>query len=1048
MQTQRPFRVVIIFLVLAIIGVAFIPKLNVNFTPSRTTPVLTINYRMPNASPDIVERLATSPLENALSQIEGANKIESTSAYNRGFIRMTFDKGSDMEFRKFEVNAIIRNIYKKLPENLSYPRVEQTGGDQQEDEQRSAILTYSINGPFAPFKLQSDVDEFVRKPLSQLRDIHRIEINGGNPLQITVDFDAPSLLRYGLTKNSINQALTSFTDAVYAGLAKTPSGQQFFLKTGSQVPNISSLEKTEITRIEGKPVFLSDVAKVYVEEQEPSTYQRINGKNAVYMSVFARPSVNKVVLAQEIKDKIESLKSGLPPGIDVRLEQDDTEFLREEMDKIYIRTGLSIGILVLFIFLINRNFRYLLTLFLGIIVNLCLTAIVVYALNVELHMYSIAGLTISFGLIVDNAIVMLDHLHKKRNSRIFLALLAASLTTIMALLMVLLLPEEDRRDLTDFSIVVSINLATSLLIALFFTPALYLLLFKEELKRSIKLVSTRGLRRRVKWFRAYTRTIGFVVKYRKAFIILVILGFGLPVFKLPVQWEGQEWYNKSIGSDKYQDDIRPVVDKVLGGALRKFVTEVYEGYYYGTPERTRLYVRAALPFGTTLEDANKTIAKVEEYLVDVKGIDKYVSNVYNTSGSIEITFMPEYENSALPYQLKGRLQARSLDLTGVRWSIYGIGQGFSAGGESNQTPSYSVVMKGYNYDELEKQAEIFAQMLVDGNRRVQEVKTNEKFGYSAQKTSEYVLSFDVDRLARAGISRSIIMQTLGDLTKPRAASLQANFRDERLPVYIKASNADQFSKWDLMQEALPIDTGRFVKIKDYATLSFEESANELLKEDRQYLRRLAFDYLGSAKFGQQYLEESIEKMEKLLPVGYTVESRNNYYSFRQQQRQYSLLLFLMVGIFFICAILFENLKQPFYIIVTIPISFIGLFLIFSVFDFRFDPGGFAAFVMLGGLVVNASIFIVNDLNNGKLKNYNRSVLRSVIGKAQPIILTILSTCFGLIPFLLEGDSEYFWFALAIGTIGGLLFSTVAVFLCLPVFLSRKKVKSNNKLAVS
>lgn len=1041
MQTQRPFRVVVIFLVLAIIGVAFIPRLNVNFTPTQSAPILKISYGLPDASPDIVERLATSPLENALSQIEGVNKLKSTSAYNRGDITMVFDKDTDMDFRKFEVNAIIRNIYKKLPENLSYPIVQQSGGEQNDDEQISPILMYSINGPFAAFKLQEDVDEYIRKPLSQIRDIHSVQIRGGNPLQITIEFDAPSLLRYGLNKSSINQALSSSTSAVYAGLAKTPSGQQYFLKTSSQIPDISSLEQTEVARIDGKPIYLNDVAKVFVEEQAPSYYQRINGKNAVYMSIMARPMVNKVVLADEIKAEIEALKSGLPAGIDVRLERDDTEFLRKEMDKIYIRTGLSIGILVLFIFLINRNVRYLFTLFLGIIVNLCITAIILYALNVELHMYSIAGLTISFGLIVDNAIVMLDHLHKKKNSRIFLALLAASLTTIMALLMVLLLPEEDRKDLTDFSIVVSINLATSLLIALFFTPSLYQLLFKEELKRASKMVSIKGLRRRVRWFSAYSRSIKFVVKYRKAFIFIVILGFGLPVFKLPPQWEGQEWYNNSIGSDKYQDDIKPIVDKALGGALRKFVTEVYEGYYYGTPQRTRLFVRASLPFGTTLDDTNYVISKIENYLVDVKGIDKYVTQVNERTASIEITFAPEYENSAVPYQLKGRLQARSLDLTGVRWSITGIGQGFNAGGESNQRPSYSVVMRGYNYDELETQAEIFAQMLVDGNRRVQEVKTNEKFGYSSEKTSEYVLSFDVDRLARAGISRSSIMNTLGDLTKPRGRSFEANYQDKRLPVVIKANSADQFSKWDLMEEALPIDTARFVKIKDFATLTFEETANELLKEDRQYLRRLAFDYLGSGKFGRQYLEESIEKMEQLLPVGYSVETSGNYFSFRQQQRQYSLLLFLMVGIFFICAILFENLKQPFYIIITIPISFIGLFLIFSLFDFRFDPGGFAAFVMLGGLVVNASIFIVNDLNNTRLKKYNRSVLRSVMGKAQPIILTILSTCFGLIPFLLEGDSEYFWFALAIGTIGGLVFSTVAVFLCLPVFLSRRKAKN-------
>jgi len=140
----------------------------------------------------------------------------------------------------------------------------------------------------------------------------------------------------------------------------------------------------------------------------------------------------------------------------------------------------------------------------------------------------------------------------------------------------------------------------------------------------------------------------------------------------------------------------------------------------------------------------------------------------------------------------------------------------------------------------------------------------------------------------------------------------------------------------------------------------------------------------------------------------------------------------------------DSLRQPFFIILTIPISFIGLFLIFSLFDFPFDQGGYAAFVMLGGLVVNASIFIVNDLNNARLKHYNRSVIKSVLGKAQPILLTILSTCFGLIPFLVEGESEVFWFALAIGTIGGLVFSVVGVFLCLPVFLSIK-VKRPKKL---
>lgn len=1031
---NRPFRLIIAFLVVAIIGVALIPRLNVNFTPSHTKPVITISYGLSNSSPDIVERLATSPLENALSQLEGVNKLGSISRYNTGVIELSFDKDEDMDFRKFEINTIIRNIYKKLPENMSYPVVEQSGGESKDDTER-AILAYSINGPYASYKLQQDVEEFVKKPLAQINEVKNVQVSGGNRLQITIDFDIPTLVRYNLTKSQITQALNTMNTAVYAGMSETATGQQYFLKTESQVPELSTLESTEIAKIDGKSILLKDLAKVYLEEQKPNSYRRINGKNAVYMSVFAREGVNKIVLAKEVKEAIDNLSENLPDGIEIILENDDTKFLSEEMSKIYTRTGLSVLILVLFIFLINRNPKYLFTLFLGIIVNLCITVIVVYALKVELHIYSIAGVTISFGLIVDNAIVMLDHMHRKKNAKIFLALLAASLTTIMALLLVLLLPEEERRNLTDFSVVVAINLGVSLLVALFFTPSLYTLLFKEDFNRK-RVLGINRLRRKVRWFQRYVKSVSFVVRFRKTFIVLVILGFGLPVFMMPVQWEGQDWYNKSIGSDKYQDDIRPITDKLLGGALRKFVNEVYSGFRYGTPAQTRLTVRARLPFGTTLEDANFVITKVEEYLSGIEGVDKFITNVRKGSATTQITFKPEYENSALPYQLKGRLQARSIDLTGVAWSISGVGQGFSAGGERNETPTMNVRMKGYNFDELERQAGILATKLEE-HARVSEVNTNAQIGWGRQRTSEYILDFDIDRLATAGINRGDVIEMLGDLTEPNGASMSANYNDEKLPVFIKASSADRFSKFDLTQQALPLDTGRFIKVQDYASLTFEQTANEIHKEDRQYIRALSYDYNGGAKFATKHRDRKIEEMNAEIPVGYSVESQGYYFSFEKEKRQYGLLGVLIIGIFFICAILFENLKQPFYIIATIPISFIGLFLIFSLFDFPFDNGGYAAFILLGGLVVNASIFIVNDLNNRALKSYNRSVLRSVLGKSQPILLTILSTCFGLIPFLLEGENEVFWFALAIGTIGGLVFSMVAVFVCLPVFLTKK-----------
>jgi multidrug efflux pump subunit AcrB len=144
-------------------------------------------------------------------------------------------------------------------------------------------------------------------------------------------------------------------------------------------------------------------------------------------------------------------------------------------------------------------------------------------------------------------------------------------------------------------------------------------------------------------------------------------------------------------------------------------------------------------------------------------------------------------------------------------------------------------------------------------------------------------------------------------------------------------------------------------------------------------------------------------------------------------------------------VLFENFRQPVYIILLIPISFIGLFLIFSLFDFYFDQGGYAAFVMLGGLAVNAGIFILNDFNNRKTGVNNRNILKSVAGKAIPILLTVLSTCFGLVPFLIEGQNEIFWFSLAIGTIGGLVFSLVGVFWIIPVLMWKSFSRSKSDI---
>jgi multidrug efflux pump subunit AcrB len=1031
---MTPFRVLIAFVVVAILGFATVPLLSVDLNPREREPVFTISFGIPQSSPEIIEKLGTSPLEGVMSQLTELKKITSVSNYDRGSITLRFDKKADMELKKFEVLALIRQVFPKMDERLSYPIVTQSA--ESRNDFKTPILTYSINGPFASFEIKKIAEDVIKPALTRFEEVEEVEIRGANDLQVYVTFDVQKMQAFGITKAILSQQISQSFGQKFPGTVFNSEGETLFVTLDAKLRTLDQLENLIVRNAAQLEVRVKDLASVTLEEAEPTTFYRINGNNSVTFTVYNRDGVNKVLLAKSLKQSVETAKAYLPAGFEIRLENDDTEFLEKELNKIYQRSGLSILILIAFIFLINRNWKYLSILFLGILVNLSLTAMVLYFLKIDIHLYTIAGLTISFGLVVDNAIVMVDHLHKHRNRKVFLALLAASLTTVAALLMVLLLPEEDRRNLTEFSVVVSVMMGVSLLVALFFTPAFYELLFKESARKGRKLTFSQ-LRKRVVWMNRYEKGISLTVRYRKSFLFLILLLFGTPIFFLPAKWEGQEWYNKTVGNTFYQEEIRPYVDKALGGTLRMFVRGVYEKSVYREPEKTRLYVSARLPFGNTLQQMDFIMREFEEYLKGVEGIDQFVTYVMSgQQGQISITFEEAYENGALPYQLKGKLSVKSTDWSGAQWNIYGVGQGFYTGGSSDQIPSFRVVMKGYNFDELERQSEALAEKLLK-HKRIQTVNTNERASYSEQKTQEYVLRLDQNRIALGETNQYEVLNTLQDLSKPQMNSSYLTLADKNYGLLIREKHAEGFSKFDIEQKGLISGADRIMKISDFGSLNLETTTNALHKEDRQYIRVVSFEYMGSGKFGNEYLEEVLKEMKAQMPIGYEAKKQEWTWGTEQAKRQYGLLGLLIVGIFFICTILFENFRQPFYIIFLIPVSFIGLFLTFALGGFNFDRGGFAAFVMLGGLAVNAGIFILNDLNNLHSGTFNRNILKAVAGKAIPILLTVLSTCFGLVPFIIEGQNEIFWFSLAIGTIGGLVFSLVGVFWILPVMMWRK-----------
>ena len=244
-----------------------------------------------------------------------------------------------------------------------------------------------------------------------------------------------------------------------------------------------------------------------------------------------------------------------------------------------------------------------------------------------------------------------------------------------------------------------------------------------------------------------------------------------------------------------------------------------------------------------------------------------------------------------------------------------------------------------------------------------------------------------------------------------------------------SSAKDALDLWHIDNSAVSVDDARKMKLSEVGSISKDRTGLPIRKEDQSYAISVRFNFIGSYQLSSKLIDETVDWMNgEVLPIGFRADNGRSGWFYNAKQKYTWLILLVIAIIFVICAIHFNSLRLPLAIILMIPLSFVGLFLAFGLSDFTFDKGGFAAFVMLCGITVNAGIYLISEwLAEG-------SYLRAFGHKIQPISLTILSTVLGLIPFLFDGPSEVFWFAFAIGTIAGLLFSVLALLFYLPVFV--------------
>ena len=1053
------FSVLLIMAVAAIVGIASVPMLNVQYAPTVTGRSIGVSFSWNGASERIMEAEVTSKIEGVLSGMKNCTSISSVSNKGSGQVTLEFRKGTDMAAARFEVASRIRNMYASLPEEVSYPDISLdtrgTGG--------STAISYVLKSSLPSMEIEKFVSERLLTPLSSIDGVDKVAFWGATPFELEVEFDSRLASAAGVTALEIADAFNSYFNTEMLGMVRSGDG---LINLKLRNMTSSDLGSIPVKSSGGHVIWLRDLAQWRYKESQPTSYFRLNGLNTLTLSVSAAPSTNLLTVVGAVKDRMAELQENFPQEITASVSYDSSEYISGELDKLYFRTLLCILILLVFVYLVNRSWRYLLIISTTLAVNI-LVAIVIYNLaGLSIHIYTLAGITVSLGIIIDTSIVMVDHYSYYRNRSVFPALLGATATTIGALCVVMLLPEEDKKNLADFSLVIMINLSVALVTSYLFIPSL---LDRFPIKRSSYSLSVRRRRRVVKWNRLYSGYIDWGQRHRWVFVAVLVAGFGIPLCVLPAkvaedkpqeQWNFWErTYNSIMGWRPYADN-KNTVDKVVGTSFAMFHKAMNKGNFYREPGRDVLYVNAGMPEGCTVGQLNDVVTSMENYLSQFDQIESFTTNIYSYDNAmIEVRFKPEFEKTSFPAELKAQVMAMASNFGGATWRVWGINDSYFNNNVTTSYKSNRITLTGYNYDDLIGYAEVLVDKL-SGNRRVSEPEIMSG-GWSGFAGNDFNIGYDFEKMAAVGLSPYRYYSVLYSMLYDQGMR-DIMINGEMTSTVLRSSQAESFDLWNVQNSQVSVDSLK-VKLSEIGSIEKKRTGLSIYRHNQSYEVTVGYDFIGSYELSKSLTETTVKYMnEEVLPVGYKAEVPGYWWG-TGKQIQYAWLLLLIIAIIYVmCAMTFESLRLPFAVILMIPVSFIGVFLVFGAFDFPFDQGGFAAFVMLSGIVVNAGIYLINqfqDIRSSARRRRMRSlgydasckdvqdssgrfVVRQYVKaynhKINPTMLTIISTILGLIPFLFDGPEEVFWFAFATGTIGGMAFSVLALILYLPVFCFRVK----------
>ncbi|HET7583685.1 MAG TPA: efflux RND transporter permease subunit [Gemmatimonadaceae bacterium] len=1018
LSIKRPVAISMVYVAAALLGVAAWRNIPLELLPDTRLPQLSITAVWPGASPEATEALLTSPLEGAVQQVRGVVKVESTSSDQGGSglaqLTVQFAPETDMDFARLELAERLSALREELPAAASSPRVEQYVPEAFQ-QQTQPFLSYDVTGPYTLAALRTYVDETIVPDVQQLDGVANVTVNGGLRPVVRIVLDPQRIAALRLSPAMVRERVTQLDLVREAGVARDEiTGLERTVTIREHARDVGDIASAVLLSGGGRLVRVRDVATVSAGYEDPDSYFRIDGRPALSFEVHRQPRSNALRVSDRVKGALATLSSQAPPGVRLILANDESRAIRLQLTDLRHRALISAVVVFVVLLVSLRSLRSAGVVFATIAFSILIALNLLYFAHYSLNVLTLMGLAMGFGLIVDNAIVVLENIHRRvrggeapeaaaeHGSReVVVAILASTLTTVVVFIPFMYLQGELRAYYVPMAVAVGVSLLASLFVAFSFIPAVSRRVLaavrRAPARRSPVALGAMPARARWLWRRdLHGSLVATTLRWP-----WVTVGVAL------VMLVGSGWL--------FQKHV------VRGFLWRNF---------YG--EDTYLSVQIQLPRGAQLARTNELTTYFEQRLHELPEVDRFVSHVYPQYALIRVTFPDSLERTAVPIAIKEQLTAFGNLFGGAEVRVYGYGPSFYGGGGS--APNYSIKILGYNYETVRDIAEELGRRLTRFSRiRDVDVNASGEF-YERDRATEMALHIDRARMAMHGLTARDVVGQVAAAVNGRAAGEVLPVGGQEVTLSIKRAGFDSLDVQGLENLLIP-GRGAPVRLGDVARVEERNVLGRIVREDQQYQRRVAYEFRGPAKLGDRVRDAVVASMR--LPEGYTIDVHDQFrWSTEEQQQLYGVLAVALVLIYMVTAALFESAKQPLCVLLTVPMALIGVFLIFYLGHASFTREAYIGVIMMGGIVVNNAILLVdrvNQLRRDHGRPLREAILEGTRQRVRPILMTSACTVLGLLPLVLFSPTAdaNIWNALGFSLIGGLTSSTLLVLTVTP-----------------